>query len=54
MNALKKQIIFFYIISLPDGSIGLIIFEDRKDFLKRNFLHFVMSESNNDRNNAVI
>ena len=40
-------------ISLPAGSIGLMFFGDRRDIRKRNILHFVMSESN-DQNNAVI
>ena len=38
---------------LPDGSIGLMFFEDRRDFLERNILHFVMFK-NSDQNNAII
>ena len=52
-NECIKEMAGFFIFSLPGSSIGLMFFEDRRDFLKRNILHFVMSESN-DRNNAVI
>ena len=52
-NECNKEIDDFFYISLPDGSIGLMFFKDRRDCLKRNILHFVMSK-NNDRNIAVI
>ena len=52
-NECIKEMDGSLIISLPDGSIGLLFFEDRRDFLKGSSLHFAMSKSN-DRNNAVI
>ena len=52
-NECNKEIDDFFYISLPDGSIGLMFFKDRRDFLKINILHFVMPESN-DWSNAVI
>ena len=52
-NECIKEIDDFLIISLPDGCIGLMFFGDRRDYLKRNTLHFVMSKTN-DRNNALI
>ena len=48
-NKSIKEIDIIFIFSLQDGSIGLLFFEDRRDFPKRNNLHFVMSKSN-DRN----
>ena len=52
-NECIKEIDHILIISLTDGTIGLLCFKDRRDFLKRNILHFVKSKSN-DRNNAII
>ena len=52
-NERIKEMDDFFIISLPDGSIGLMFFKGRRDFLKRNILHFAMSKSN-DRKNTVI
>ena len=52
-NECMKEIDDFWIISLPDGSIGFMFFRDRRDFLKRNILQFVMSKIN-DRYNSVI
>ena len=47
-----KEIDDFLIISLPDSSTGLMFFEDRRNFLKRNTLHFVMTKSN-DGNSTI-
>ena len=48
-NECIKEINDFLMISLPDGSIGLSLFEDRRDFLKGNVLHFIMFKRSKQR-----